>query len=534
MGESKNIRILDCTLRDGGYYNDWDFNHDVLQAYLIAMADAKIDYVELGLRQFKNETFLGAHAFTTPEFLSRLNLPVGPIYGVMIDAKTVLSEEGSQSKNIDRLFLNAADEEIGLVRIAAHHFEVLDCKPMIEHLKNKGFTVGLNIMQISACEDRRVRELGEKIETWGCVDVLYFADSLGCMLADDVTRVYDNLRKHWTGDIGFHSHNNLGQGIANVIKSTELGCSWIDATVTGMGRGAGNAQTEYLLLEMNERGEDKNCARVFELVTDIFEPMRQEHKWGPSLQYYLSALKGVHPTYIQKINADLSIPPSMALNIIYDVSNLDNPSKFESSALEIAKSQIASDEGIIDGEMASGALEGKEVLLIAQTETSVKYQEAIVDYVNKYSPTVMSINYPSLTKKIAFEHIFISHNQKIRFEKSRYSDGEYSYIAPKKLFSDIDINISHDYGITVKEGEFVPNGSYACIPNQLTLAYAISFCLDAGVTEIKLVGFSGVAMDINKHRDMQELINILLKRNAPIVSLTPTTFAMREQSIYAI
>lgn len=534
MAGNKHIKILDCTLRDGGYYNDWDFNHDVLQAYLVAMADAEIDYVELGLRQFKNDAFLGAHAYTTSEFLSRLNLPDGPIYGVMIDAKTVLSEDGSQTKTIDRLFLKAADEEIGLVRIAAHHSEVLGCRPMIEHLKNKGYTVGLNIMQISACENGRVREFGQKIESWECVDVLYFADSLGSMLADDVVRVYDNIRKHWTGDVGFHSHNNLGQGIANVIRSTEIGCSWIDTTVAGMGRGAGNAQTEYLLLEINKQGGDKNCARVFELVTDIFEPMRQEYKWGPSLQYYIAALKGVHPTYVQKINADRSIPESMALNIIYDVSNLDNPSKFENNALEIAKSQIASDERIIDGEMASGALEGKEVLLIAQTESSVKYQEAIIDYIKKYSPSVMSINYPLLTKKIAFEHVFISHNQKIRFEKSNYSDGGYSYIAPKKLFSDIEINISHDYGITVKEGKFEPNGSYACIPNHLTLAYAISFCLDAGAKEIKLVGFSGVSMDINTHKDMQELINILLKRNAPIMSLTPSSFAIKEQSIYAI
>jgi 4-hydroxy 2-oxovalerate aldolase len=452
----------------------------------------------------------------------------------MIDAKTVLSEVGQQTQNIDRLFLNAADEKIGLVRIAAHHSEVLDCRQMIEHLKSKGYTVGLNIMQISACEDAKVREFGRQIEIWGCVDVLYFADSLGSMLSHDVKRVYENMSKHWTGNIGFHSHNNLGQGISNVIKASEIGCSWIDSTVTGMGRGAGNAQTEYLLLEMNKQGENKSCTKVFELVADIFEPMRQEYKWGPSLQYYLAALKGVHPSYIQKINADLSIPPSVALNIIDDISNLDNPSKFESRVLETAKSQIVGNEGIVDGEMTPGVLKGKEVLLVAQTEVSVKYQEAIIDYVNKYTPTVMSINYPSLTKKIAFKHVFISHNQKIRFEKSHYSDGEYSYIAPKKLFSDNDINICHDYGIEVKAGKFEQNGSYACIPSHLTLAYAISFCLDAGATKIKLAGVSGLDMDVSNHKDMQELINILLKKDVSIVSLTPSSFAIKEQSIYGI
>ena len=531
---SKNIKMLDCTLRDGGYYNNWDFNPSVVREYLNAMADAKVDFVELGLRQFKNESFLGAHAYTTSEFLNRLDLPDGPTYGVMIDAKTILSEEGSQSENIDKLFFDAVDEKIKLVRIAAHHAEVLHCKSIVEHLKSKGYIVGLNIMQISVCDNELIRDFGKEIQEWGCLDVLYFADSLGSMLSKDITRVYSNITKHWTGDVGFHSHNNLGQGIANVIEAKKIGCSWLDSTVTGMGRGAGNAQTEYLLLELNKQGENKNCKKVFDLVADVFEPMRYEYKWGPSLDYYLAALKGIHPTYIQNINADSSIPPSVALNIIDDISNMENPGKYNKKALEIAKSHIVGNEEIIDGSSVSGVLEGKEVLLVAQTKISVKYQDAVIDYVNKRSPKIMSINYPALTKNIVFDHVFISHNQKVRFEKNYYSTGEYSYIAPKKLFLDEKINISHDYGISVKAGTFEPKGSYACIPNYLTLAYAISFCIDAGASEIKLIGVSGFDMENSHHKGMQELLNILLKKGISISSLTPSSFAIKEQSIYAI
>ena len=524
---SKNIHMLDCTLRDGGYYNNWDFDQDVVKAYLNAMADAKVDYVELGLRQFKNQSFLGAHAYTTSEFLNRLDLPDGPTYGVMIDAKTILSEEGSHIKNLDKLFLDASDEKIDFVRIAAHHAEVLDCKLIVEHLKSKGYIVGLNIMQMSSCDEELIRNFGKEIQNWGCLDVLYFADSLGSMLSNDVAHVYKNITKYWTGDVGFHSHNNLGQGISNVIEAKKIGCSWLDSTVTGMGRGAGNAQTEYLLLELNKQGENKSCKKVFELVADIFEPLRNHYKWGPSLDYYLAALKGIHPTYIQNINADSSIPPRIALNIIDDISNLDNPDKFEMKALETVKSNIASDS-------ASGLLEGKEILLVAQTEVSVKYQDAVIDYINKFLPKVMSINYPSLTKNITFDNVFISHNQKVRFEKNYYSAGGYSYIAPKRLFLDEKINISHDYGIFVKAGEFEPRGSYACIPNYLTLAYAISFCLDAGASDIKLIGVSGLNMDNAQHKGMQELINILLRKGVSITSLTPSSFALKEQSIFAI
>ncbi len=80
-------KILDCTLRDGGYYNNWDFKKDLVKEYLEAMAVSKTDFIELGLRQFKNESFLGAHAYTTNDYLKRLDLPKGPKYGVMVDAK---------------------------------------------------------------------------------------------------------------------------------------------------------------------------------------------------------------------------------------------------------------------------------------------------------------------------------------------------------------------------------------------------------------------------------------------------------------
>ena len=133
---NKKIQILDCTLRDGGYYNNWDFDAEILERYLASMADAQIDYVELGLRQLKNESF-GARTYTTSEFLSRINLPEGPTYGGMIDAKTILTADGSHTENIDELFLDSKNEKIDLVRIAAHHSEVLNCFPMIEHLKRK-------------------------------------------------------------------------------------------------------------------------------------------------------------------------------------------------------------------------------------------------------------------------------------------------------------------------------------------------------------------------------------------------------------
>ena len=84
------MKILDCTLRDGGYYNNWDFDAVIVESYLASMSAANIDYVELGLRNFPQDHFLGAFAYTTEDFINSLELPSGPKYGVMVDAKTIL------------------------------------------------------------------------------------------------------------------------------------------------------------------------------------------------------------------------------------------------------------------------------------------------------------------------------------------------------------------------------------------------------------------------------------------------------------
>ena len=134
-----SIKILDCTLRDGGYYNRWDFAPDLVSDYLKVMADSKIDFVELGFRQFKNDKYLGPHAYTTSKYLERIKLPDGPRYGVMVNAKTVLSEDMGQEECIDKLFKHSSREKIDLVRIAAHFEEVKLCLPMLQQLKNKGY-----------------------------------------------------------------------------------------------------------------------------------------------------------------------------------------------------------------------------------------------------------------------------------------------------------------------------------------------------------------------------------------------------------
>ena len=528
-----SINILDCTLRDGGYYNKWDFDCELVNDYLSAMAKAGVNYVELGLRQFRNDQYLGASAYTTYEYLARLFLPDGPIYGVMIDAKTILTSDDSQKDCVDKLFRDRIEEKIGLVRVAAHFHEVAECFPMVCALKEKGYLVGLNIMQASLRSSDELTDVSKIVSDWNKVDVLYFADSMGSMDTDDIGRVYKAIRCSWLGDLGFHAHNNMGEAIANVQCAIDLGCLWIDGTVTGMGRGAGNAQLEYLLQQPKIKPNSKELDELTGLVINHFEPLKKQHNWGLSMAYYQAAQLGIHPSYIQELYLDVSLDRRQIPKIISDLGLVERPNAFSKVTLDNVISKTNSNR-ITVGDKVTPFLVGKEVVLVAQTELSIKYKEAIIDYVAARNAVLVAINLPLEKLDLAYDFVAISHNQKYRDDEEKYIHSDHKFIAPRALFEDSSMNIEHNYGLYVKEGLFECYNNYACIPNRLTLAYAVAFCLDAQAEKISMVGFSGYSSKNPKQKEMQEFLALLKVKGVKLQSLTPTMYSIPEVSIFCV
>ena len=526
------IKVLDCTLRDGGYYNDWDFDPVLVVDYLVAVAKAEVGYVELGLRQFEGDRFLGAHAYTTHQYLNRLELPEGPVYGVMIDAKTILSCKETPEKSVNRLFKDCANEKIDLVRIAAHFHEVPDCLPIITILKQKGYLVGLNVMQASLQKSDHLTDVAKLVDGWGIVDVLYFADSLGSMREIDVERIYDAIKNGWSGDIGFHAHNNMGQGVENVNFAIDLGCNWVDGTVTGMGRGAGNAELERLFELPSLEGSAGELDMLDSLVISHFEPLKSQYGWGSSRAYFRAAQKGIHPTYIQELYADNHIDKSQLPKIINDLGGMESPHVFSRSKLSNVISKT-SNNNIVIGANVTPFLAGREVVLVAQTDIASNYRDAIKDYVKAKNAIVMAINIPA-DNGIQYDYCVASHNEKYRDDQNRYSSKKYEFIAPSKLFIGDEVNIAHDYGLWLCEGAFELYGTYAAIPSKLTLAYAIAFCLEAKAEMISIAGLSGYSSGSPKQKEMHSLFALLMTKNINIKCITPTPYVLPQGSIYCV
>ena len=145
MPENK-VKILDCTLRDGGYYNNWNFKNDLIEEYLLTMNALDIDYVEIGFRSLKIEGSKGPTAFSTDKFINSLKNKKNLKIGIMINASEIIND----TENVlQKLFPRNVKSQISFVRIAAHEHEVEKLKKTINYLKNKKLKVFINLMQIS-------------------------------------------------------------------------------------------------------------------------------------------------------------------------------------------------------------------------------------------------------------------------------------------------------------------------------------------------------------------------------------------------
>ena len=272
--KKNELKILDCTLRDGGYYNNWDFSKDLIEEYLLAMSAAKIEYVELGFRFFKKDIYLGPCAYTTSSFLETLKIPNNLKIGIMINAKDILSNNLSKSEIKKNFFNFSKKNKISFVRFACHLNEVERIIPFCNELNKKKILTGINLMQISEISDFAIEKI-TKLVAKSKVDIFYFADSLGNLEPQNIIDISNTIKKNWKKNIGFHAHDNMSRALINAVAAFNNGVKWIDSTVTGMGRGAGNIKTEFALLQFSKYlKKNFDISLLLKLIENKFNPMK--------------------------------------------------------------------------------------------------------------------------------------------------------------------------------------------------------------------------------------------------------------------
>ena len=533
-----NLRLLDCTLRDGGYYNSWDFSPDLISQYIDAMLSAGVDIVEIGFRSLNNRGFRGASAFTTDDFLESLNIPKDLMVGVMVNGSDLTNASCLESALFNLFPKDSARSPVDLVRIACHVEDLRDALPASVWLKKCGFLVGFNVMQITNYSADEIRDIARLVLDYP-LDVLYFADSTGSMNPDNVSRIIKYLRSNWDGDIGIHTHDNMGLALSNTLCGLEQGVTWVDSTVTGMGRGPGNARTEELVIEIAElRGQQINIIPLMGLLRKHFKPMQTKYGWGSNPYYYLSGKYGIHPGFVQEMLGDSRYTEVDLMSVI-DYLRKKGGKKFCPQILTNARN-FYSAQPVGHWSPKSHFL-GKDVLLLGSGLGVAKYRDALERFIKKNSPLVLALNTQSSMDSHLIDFRVACHPLRLLADCAIHNTLPQPLITPYSMLP-LDVQESlgdkkiFDFGITVKDSTFSFEDNYCTVPAPLVIGYALAIATSGGSSNILLAGFDGYGSDDPRTLEMHQLFEHYQssKSSLPIVAVTPSCYKIPSQSIYAL
>lgn len=274
------MKILDCTLRDGGYYTNWDFDDELVQKYIDCTNKLPIDYLEIGYRNPKLEGYYGKYFFCNLSVLKKFRKESNKKISIMLNQKSVTED------NVVSI-LEPAKEFIDLVRIALDPSKIEETIPIAKKINELGVDLALNVMYASQwCNDDKFISSLSHLNS--ICKYIYFVDSYGSMFPEDVRNICQNLSSNITS--GFHGHNNMQMGLSNTLEALKFEVGIVDSTITGMGRGAGNLSTELLLTVLNKRENlDVDFDSLSRIVSD-FTLLKNKFGWGTSLPYMFSGV----------------------------------------------------------------------------------------------------------------------------------------------------------------------------------------------------------------------------------------------------
>jgi 4-hydroxy 2-oxovalerate aldolase len=230
------IKILDCTLRDGGHVENWNFSTEFVLNLIEKSNKNNVNYLEIGYRNSKDSDGKGRFYRAVGDFIKEIyvnkkNLQIG----VMTDV-TRYSSADFKDKNLDY---------IDFVRVATHSNTINEAIEIVESLKNKGYKTFIQLVDISSFDENGYINL-YKWKNKDILESLYFADSYGTLIPEEVEKYYLKLKMLGYKNISFHAHNTKGKALENTLKAIEIGVFSVDVTQNGIGRSGGNLDADTL------------------------------------------------------------------------------------------------------------------------------------------------------------------------------------------------------------------------------------------------------------------------------------------------
>jgi len=491
----KKIQVLDCTLRDGGCVNDFNFGDAYIQKIKAGLEQSRVDIIECGYIDEKNGSQSGRTQYIDDLAIKTVlkNKQSGTLYVAMFD----------YGKFDPAKLTPRTDGSIDGIRIAFHKKDWQNALNAARTAQEKGYRVFLQPMLILRYTDSEILKLVQAVNTQlPQAEAFYIVDSFGEMRQPDLERIFclidHNLKPELC--IGFHSHNNLQLSYSNAVHLIEKNLNRrliIDSSVMGMGKGAGNLNTELLLDHLNLYYDASyEVQPLLDLIDKVLNQIYADHKWGYSIEYFLSAMNSCTPSYAKHFFSKhlISIKQiGVLLGQIAEEKKISFDRQYADELYFSFNSAQYDDEKNV--EILRQKLSEKKILLLGPGKSIVKYPEKIEACLADTSIISIALNAVDI-----YHTDFLYTNKEWVYQEARQKG--ITPIVLSNIVQGDDTDIILEYERWSKDGDLILESSFQVILHLLSKLQ---------VSQVLLAGFDGFDIDIDENYYNDEMKRILSK-----------------------
>ena len=430
---------MDCTLRDGGFINEWRFGHGDIINLFERSVSAKIDYIEVGFLDSRENFDIDRTITPDTEGLNRifggLDHGTSRIFA-MIDYGTCPLENIAEAK----------DTVIDGIRVMVKKKTRYEALKFCAELKKKGYMVFVQPVSVTGYSDEEMLELVERVNelepfAMSIVDTYGLLDSAS--LLHYFKLIDDGLKPSIA--LGYHAHNNFQLAYSNSMAFCESETDrelLIDGSAYGMGKSAGNCPLELLTMYANSHfNKSYDTSQILEMIDTGIMKIYERSPWGYQLQYYLCASNDCHPKYAQYLIKKKTLSMRSIDEILKQIEPSErlayNEEHIERLYLKYQNNEINDAQTIAE---LREALRGKEVLILGPAKSIEEKRAQIADYIVRKAPVVISINF--MPRDYALRYLFISNSKR------------YMQLSSKLYKAHADMEIIATSNVTSASGKF--------------------------------------------------------------------------------
>lgn len=502
-----DIKLLDCTLRDGGYINDWRFGHDNLVSIFERLVDADLDIIEIGFlderRPFDIDRSIMPDTDSVAAIYGNLDRKQAMVVG-MIDYGTCGTEH---IRPCGESFLD------GIRVIFKKHLRE-PAFAFCRELKDMGYKVFAQLVSVTSYDDDEMMDvirLANEVRPYA----VSMVDTYGLMHQNNLLHYFHLLDTHLDREIGlgYHAHNNFQMGYANCIAMLNHRIERtmiVDGSIYGMGKSAGNAPLELVAMYMNNAlGKQYHISQILEAIDANISQFYRPATWGYNMFYYIAASNDCHPEYVAYLMNKRTLSIKSVNEILRKLQGekklLYDGGYIEKLYVEYQKNEVNDAK---DRERLREVLGTQEILLVGPGTTVETQRERIDAYLKEHEATVISINYEP--EGIKPDYIFLSNAKRYVQLATRLSQETYALIATSNVT-----------GTSDKAFDYVLNFSTLMDPEARivdnSLVMLLKALLSLGCKKVMLAGFDGysgessnyykVEMEYDFIKNMAEYLN---------------------------